>query len=141
MSAEFVTWCHELLAPLGPVRSRRMFGGHGLYVDEVFVALIAGERLYLKVDDSTRAQFEAAGSHPFSYTTARGERGVMSYYSMPDEGMDAPVQAQPWARLALASARRAQVIKAAAKARKPSATNRQSPAATARRRNTPTRRA
>ena len=31
-------------------RSRRMFGGHGLYVDDLFVGLIAFERLYLKVD-------------------------------------------------------------------------------------------
>ena len=29
--------CLELLAPLGRVRSRRMFGGHGLYVDDLFI--------------------------------------------------------------------------------------------------------
>lgn len=128
MSIEFVAWCCELLAPLGPVRSRRMFGGHGLYVGELFVAILAGERLYLKVDDATRAAFEGAGSAPFQYTTARGERGVMSYWSMPDEGMDGPDQAQPWARLALASALRASAAKQADATRKASAARRQSPA-------------
>jgi DNA transformation protein and related proteins len=129
MSTEFVAWCCELLAPLGPVRSRRMFGGHGLYVGDLFVAILAGERLYLKVDEATRASFEAAGSAPFHYTTARGERGVMSYWAMPDDGMDGPDQAQPWARLALASALRASAAKQAEAARKPSAARRQSPAA------------
>lgn len=129
MSTEFVAWCCELLAPLGPVRSRRMFGGHGLYVGDLFVAILAGERLYLKVDDATRAAFEGAGSAPFQYTTARGERGVMSYWAMPDEGMDGPDQAQPWARLALASALRAHAAKQADAKRKPSAARRQTTAA------------
>ena len=44
-----------------------MFGGHGLYVDDLFVALIAYERLYLKTDAQTRAAFEAAGCEPFVY--------------------------------------------------------------------------
>ena len=50
----FLQWCIELLSPLGRVRSRRMFGGQGLYVDELFMALIMNERLYLKVDDETQ---------------------------------------------------------------------------------------
>lgn len=31
----------SMLAPVGEVRSQRMFGGYGLYVDDVFVAIIA----------------------------------------------------------------------------------------------------
>ena len=60
-SAPFVAHCLELLAPLGAVRAKRMFGGHGLYVDSLFIALIAGERLYLKSDDRSRSAFEHAG--------------------------------------------------------------------------------
>ena len=51
-----------------------MFGGHGLYVDDLFVALIACERLYLKADADTRPQFAAAGCEPFVYD-AQGEGG------------------------------------------------------------------
>jgi len=29
VSADFATYCKELLAPAGEVRSRRMFGGYG----------------------------------------------------------------------------------------------------------------
>ncbi|MBQ0946055.1 TfoX/Sxy family protein [Ideonella sp. 4Y16] len=108
----FVNWCTELLAPLGAVRSRRMFGGHGLYVDELFVALIMREVLYLKVDDATQPRFEAASCRRFEYVTAQGEHGALRYFSAPDEAMDAPSQMQPWGRLALEAALRAQAAKA-----------------------------
>ncbi len=57
MSQALVDHCLELLAPLGAVRAKRMFGGHGLYMDELFIALIAFERLYLKVDATTQPAF------------------------------------------------------------------------------------
>ena len=111
----------ELLQPLGSVRSRRMFGGHGFYVDDLFLALIAGERLYLKVDEATRAAFEAAGCEPFVYE-AKGSRVALGYWTVPAEAMESPALMQPWARLALAAALRA-------RAAKPASTRRKLPAA------------
>lgn len=114
----FVAHCLELLSTLGPaVRARRMFGGHGLFAGDLFVALIADDRLYLKADAATRAAFQRAGCTPFAYS--RRERGAvtMSYWSAPDEAMDSPQGMQPWARLALASALRAQADKRAPAAR------------------------
>jgi DNA transformation protein and related proteins len=105
--AEFVRHCLELLSGLGTTRGKRMFGGHGLYVDERFVALIANDRLYLKADVQARPAFEAAGSAPFEYTTGQGQRAVMAYWSAPDEALDSAALMRPWAQLALDSARRA----------------------------------
>jgi len=111
---EFARYCTELLAVLGPARSRRMFGGHGFYVDDVFVALIFQERLYLKADDATRARFEQAGCEPFVYEGGDGKRVTMAYYTAPDDAMESPALMHPWARLAMEAGLRA----AAAKARK-----------------------
>jgi DNA transformation protein and related proteins len=114
---EFVDHCTELLAPLGAVRTRRMFGGHGFYVDDLFIALIAGERFYLKADALTRAAFEAAGTTPFVYAKAGDASGGLvsiNYFSAPEEAMESPPQMQPWARLALAAALRARAAKPAA---------------------------
>jgi DNA transformation protein len=97
---EFADYCLELLSPQGPVRAKRMFGGHGLYLDDVFVALIADERLYLKADDESRSAFEAAGCAPFTYD-AKGKQMTMNYWSVPDEAMESPALFQPWARRAL----------------------------------------
>jgi DNA transformation protein len=57
----------DLFGELGPVRCRRMFGGRGIYAGEVMFALEAGGEIFLKVDDGSRAAFEAAGSRPFVY--------------------------------------------------------------------------
>ncbi|MDN3921361.1 TfoX/Sxy family protein [Roseateles violae] len=115
MNEEFTAHCRELLSPLGAVRSRRMFGGHGLYVDELFIAIIAGEQLYLKTDAETRPRFEAAGCEPFSYDSKNGERVVMGYFRPPEEALESPALMRPWAALALQAALRARAAKAPVK--------------------------
>ncbi len=107
----FVAHCLELLAPLGATRSKSMFGGHGLYVDELFIALIAFERLYLKVNASTQPRFEAEGCEPFVYE-AQGKRMSMGYFTVPPEALDSPAVMEPWARLAIQAALAARTLKA-----------------------------
>ena len=109
---EFVTHCMELLSPLGSVRSRRMFGGHGFYVEDLFLAIIAFERLYLKADAQSRACFQAAGCQPFVYE-GQGKPVTMGYFSAPEDAMESPASMQPWARLALEAALRARAAKKA----------------------------
>lgn len=111
----FVAHCTELLASIGTVRTRRMFGGHGFYVDELFIALIAGERLYLKADALTRPAFDRAGSVPFVYEKANAPDGRLvsvNYLSAPEEAMESPPSMAAWARLALSAALRARATKA-----------------------------
>ena len=109
-SPELVSHCVELLSPLGSVRTRRMFGGTGFYVDDLFLALIAGERLYLKVDAQTRPLFEAAGCEPFIYDSA-GKNVSLGYFSAPEDAMESPPLMLPWARHALSAALRARAAK------------------------------
>lgn len=110
--------CKELLSALGAVQARRMFGGQGLYVDGIFIAMISGDVLYLKADETARPAFQGAGCQPFGFTTPAGHRAVLGYWSAPDEAMESPALMLPWARLALASALRAAAAKRPAAARK-----------------------
>ena len=121
MDAELLNHCTELLAPLGAVRTRRMFGGHGIYVDDLFMALIAFDQLYLKADAETRPCFEAAGCEPFRYDKQGGESVSLGYFRPPEEAMESPALMQPWARLALGAALRARAAKAVVKPRKAAA--------------------
>lgn len=102
----FASYCAELLSDLGTARVKRMFGGHGIYVDDLFVAIVANDALYLKADDQTQAKFEAAGCHPFAYSS-KGRELTMKYWSVPPEAMDSPALMRPWGRLALQAALRA----------------------------------
>lgn len=107
---ELADHCIELLQPLGSARKRRMFGGQGLYVDDLFIAIIAFDRLFLKADDHTRAAFQAAGCEPFVYEGA-GKQVTVNYWTVPAEAMESPGQMQPWARLAMEAALRARASK------------------------------
>jgi DNA transformation protein len=113
---EFTRYCAELLSSAGAVRVRRMFGGHGLYVDDLFIAIIAAEQLYLKADTQSRSQFEAAGCQPFRYQK-EGEWTTLNYFAPPAETLDSPALMQPWARLALQAALRTRLSHAAKPAR------------------------
>lgn len=125
----FTDLCIELLSPLGPVRTRAMFGGRGFYVDGLFMALIADGQFYLKADDISRERFVAAGCPPFSYATRDGERLVMSYYRPPEEALESPPLMLPWARLAFEAALRAANAKAGpAAARKKASAAKKTPA-------------
>ena len=99
-----VSHCLELLSPLGRTSSRRMFGGRALYIDDLCMALIFNDALYLKVNDDSRAAFERAGCKPFVYETRDGDHQALGYYTAPEEAMESPAEMIPWARRALAAA-------------------------------------
>jgi DNA transformation protein and related proteins len=100
----FVSHCLELLSPLGRTSSRRMFGGHALYIDGLCMALIIQDTLYLKVDDAHRALFERAGCRPFTYMMKNKDIHSLGYYTAPEEAMESPAEMAPWARRGLAAA-------------------------------------
>jgi DNA transformation protein len=104
----------ELLAPLGPVTVRRMFGGAGVFADGLCFAIAIRGELYLKTDAETRAAFAAAGSAPFTYER-RGVAREMSYWRLVAVAYDDLDELKHWGELALAAARRAAVKPARAK--------------------------
>src|SRR5918912_1531228 len=82
-----------------------MFGGVGLYCDGVFFGLIARDELYLKVDDTTRATFEAEGAKPFKPYADRPV--TMQYYAVPISILESAPELVRWAERAIAVAGRA----------------------------------
>jgi DNA transformation protein and related proteins len=97
-SDKFTVYLLELLAPIGPVSARRMFGEVGLFHGGMMFGLIARDELYLKVGDANRSAFEAAGEAPFSYETKHGMHTIGSYWRCPPELLDDAETFQAWAR-------------------------------------------
>lgn len=120
---DFVDYCLELLSGIGPCTAKRMFGGWGLALDGLNLALIAdlgdGDKLWLKADADTQAQFEAMGCQRFIWNTHKNGAPVqmsMGYYTAPVDAMESALSMTPWARLALDSARKAHRAKPARRA-------------------------
>jgi DNA transformation protein len=104
--SEFVEFVLELLAPLGAVRARAMFGGFGIYRGDSFFAIIVEDKLYFKTDHVTRGEFTVRGLSPFTYAT-RGKSISMQYYEAPPEVFEESEAMQYWAQQAIDAATRA----------------------------------
>ena len=110
MSDDFVDYVIELLGPFGTVAARRMFGGHGVYLDGLMFAILSGDTLYLKADEMNRIEFEQAGCEVFGYAR-KGKRATLSFFRAPEDAMESPELMLPWARTAYAAALRANAKK------------------------------
>jgi DNA transformation protein len=105
VSASFRAFILEQLEPFARLQAKAMFGGVGLYGDGLFFALMDDDRLYFKVDDATRPDFEALGSGPF--LPFGDPAKPMGYYEVPGELLEDAEALGPFVRQALAVAGRA----------------------------------
>lgn len=104
--SEFVDYLLELLAPLGGVSAKTMFGGYGIYQDGLMFGLVANDVLYLKTDAGNRASFEVRRLPPFTYERTGKPAIVMSYHRAPEDALEESEELCRWAREASAAARR-----------------------------------
>jgi DNA transformation protein len=94
----------EQLAGVESVRARAMFGGVGLYADDVFFGILAADTLYLKVDDSNRSQYEGKGMTAFQ--PYPGKPITMSYYQVPASVLEDGDELACWAQASVRVAAR-----------------------------------
>jgi DNA transformation protein len=103
VSPEYREFALEQLGRVAPVTSRAMFGGVGVYSGGFFFALLDDDTLYLKVDDTNRPDFEAAGMGPFRPFEGAG---AMQYYQLPPDLLEDAERLRPWIDRAVDVARR-----------------------------------
>jgi DNA transformation protein len=89
------------LALVTPVESKSMFGGVAIYSQGLLFAMIDDDKLYFKIADSNRPDFEAAGMTQFvPFPGAR----PMAYFELPGGLIDDPDRLRSWVEKALAAA-------------------------------------
>ena len=118
VSSDYLAYVLEQLAGLAGLSARRMFGGVGLYCEELFFALLDNDTLYLRVNDDNRADYTARGMSAFRPYADRPELS-MSYYEAPADVLEDPAQLVSWARRSVAVAMAAAKPARAAKTAKP----------------------
>lgn len=96
----------DLMTAFADVRSRAMFGGHGLYRDGLMFALLADGALYFKVDEQSRPLFTQRNLRAFSFT-AKGRTVQLSYHEAPPQALEDQACMAEWCRLAWQAALRA----------------------------------
>ena len=115
----FTAFVAEQLDGCGDVSTKRMFGGVGVYCGDVFFAIIDNDILYLKVDDTTRADYVRAGCGPFK--PYGDDRETMGYYNVPVSVLEDAEELVRWAKKAIGVARSARERATASEPRERSA--------------------
>jgi len=108
--SEFVDYLHEVFELFGPITARIMFGGYGIYHNELMFGLVSDDTLYLKADIENTHHFEEVGLGKFEYK--KGNKVMkISYYQAPAEIFEDQERAAVWAHRSYEVARRAQRVK------------------------------
>ena len=110
-----------LAADFGAVTARAMFGGWGIYRQDLFFALVMDDALYVKTDAGNLAAFEAAGLEPVVYEVEGRDPIVMHYRGVPEEALESPAVMAEWARLGYGAALRARAAKGVRREKAPDA--------------------
>jgi DNA transformation protein len=119
VSAAFREHVTDLLATFGEVKIKLMFGGAGVYFKDQMFALLADERIYLKVSDETRGAFEAERCKPFVFESKDGETIMTSYVEVPPRLLEDTDELARWAQRAYEAAIKARAKKKPARAAVP----------------------
>lgn len=98
VSESYRVFVLEQMGRVTPVTAKSMFGGVGIYAEGLFFAVIAEDRLYFKVSDETRPDFEGLGMEPFR---PYGEETAMGYYEVPADVVEDAGQLAPWMKKAM----------------------------------------
>ena len=96
--SSFLDYVAEQLAPIGPIKTGRFFGGIGLKLGNVQFGMLMEGSLYFVVNDSTRPGYEKAGSQCFSYKTKKDTVQVRRYFEFPPEVIEEAPNLQALAR-------------------------------------------
>ena len=97
----------DLFQSVGPVTVKRLFGGKGIYVDGMIIAVYLRDELMLKGDKEAAPLYEQAGSKQWTYTHRKSDKLVsMPYWPIPSEAFDDPDEAARWIRIAVEAAKR-----------------------------------
>jgi DNA transformation protein and related proteins len=103
VSSDYLDYVRDQLSGLGGVTSRRMFGGAGLYCDEFFFALVDNDTLYLRVNDSNRADFTTRAMAQFRPYPESPQLST-TYYETPADVLEDAAELVVWARRSVAAA-------------------------------------
>lgn len=100
----------DQLSALPEVRTKAMFGAHGLYQGENFFGILDEGRLFFKTDVQSQADYVTRGMEPFRYES-QGRTLTMSYHEVPPDVLESPGELANWARRAILVAARSRKSK------------------------------
>ncbi|MFW9854258.1 MAG: TfoX/Sxy family protein [Candidatus Thorarchaeota archaeon] len=96
MAKEYLDYIiNDVFKDFEGITYKAMFGGYGIYKNQVIFAIIVDGELFFKVGSKNRADFKLYDTHPFIYER-KGKKIAMSYWTLPEEIMNDKETLQVW---------------------------------------------
>lgn len=102
LSPDFYKSTLDILSSTRPIRAKKMFGGAGIYLDEVFFAVLDDDKIFFKIDAETVAAYETLGMGPWLMA---GEPQA-NYRELPPSVLQDPTKLGEWMDASAAAAQR-----------------------------------
>jgi DNA transformation protein and related proteins len=102
----------DQLSTLPEVRTRAMFGAHGLYCGETFFGILDEGRLFFKTDARSQKAYLTQGMRPFTYK-AKGKIVTLGFHEVPPDVLESAPELVAWARKSIQIATAAKTKKKA----------------------------
>ncbi len=96
----FLDYVLEQLEEARGLKTRAMFGGHGLYLGDAFFGIVHKGSLYLRTDEASRPAYVKAGSKPFN---PKGKQELHRYYEVPADVLEDADELLVWVKRAVKS--------------------------------------
>ncbi|MCX6952006.1 MAG: TfoX/Sxy family protein [Verrucomicrobia bacterium] len=96
---DFPAFVSEQLAAIPALKSRPMFGAHGLYSGDTFFGIVWRGSLYFRTSPSTVADYDAANA---SWFQPNPQQALKTYREVPASVLARPASLLAWAQRAIA---------------------------------------
>ena len=93
-SQEYLDYILNQLSQFGDVQTKKMFGGVGLFHDNLMFGMIGEDVFRLKVDENNIADYETRGMQQFS---SGSKKKGMPYWEVPADVIEDPQLLKQWA--------------------------------------------
>ncbi|WP_415403193.1 TfoX/Sxy family protein [Tateyamaria sp. SN3-11] len=102
LSEEEIAHALDLFAGVGPLTTRKMFGGLGIYHEgKIFAVVMSDGSTRIKGQGEMQARFDAMGMTRWTYQREGKALTSMPYWTLPDSALDDAEEAAALAREAL----------------------------------------
>ena len=99
LNEEFKTFVLDQLQGVGEFEAKRMFGGVALLHQGFAFAKIKHDRVWLKVDDSNRSEFEKLGMKQYTYGKDNSRK--LNFYETPIEIIEDRDKLKDWTKISI----------------------------------------
>jgi len=101
---QLVNYYVDQLSGWSHITTRLLFSAVALYRNDHVFAMVWQGALYFKVDDQSRAVYEAAHSQPLGYVSRGEDQALKSYWEVPADVTEDYEKLQLWAERAYQAA-------------------------------------